>query len=223
MKKISVKNIVLFRNKSKDSQKTFLHNLIKKNEVQLDGGGDYWVRSLSALSNAVKDKNAEPIKEKIANILDDFKPNMIKQTKVMYQRNLDVLYNYEDFDVDCWLPVNAEILSKTTKKAIVEINTIPVQITPNQVYSFEKNNSKYVGAIWFLAKLDSFKKQELGMFAEALYIYLSVNFEKKYQIDPENCVVVDVLNKEQVNYKMVIAGEIMPLLLPTLESIKEIM
>jgi hypothetical protein len=222
MKKISVKNIILFRNKPEKSQKTFLDSLKKKSEVKLDNsGGDYWVRSLSALSNVVSEKNTEPIKEKIANILEDFKPNIIKQTNAMYQRNLDILYNYEDFDVNIWLPENAEILNKISKKAIIEINGVPVQITPNQIYSFERESKHFVGAIWFLAKLEGFKTSELGIFAEALYIYLTEHFGNKFEISPENCLIIDVLNKKEVNYKMLMTEEIPHLLIATLEDIRK--
>jgi hypothetical protein len=221
MKKMSVKNIVVFRNKSEKSQKTFLNNLGKSNETILDGGGDYWVRSLSALSNAVKEQNTDPIKNKIIDMSNDFKPNMIKQTKDMYERNLNILHNYEDFDFSNWLPVNARILSRNSKKAIIDISGVPVQITPSQVYSFEDGEHKCVGAIWFLAKLQGFKKSELGIFAEALHIYLSANFENSYYVSAKNCLIVDVLNKEEVNYQMIVDGEIPSLLFETLESIKK--
>ena len=222
MKKISVKNIVVFRNKTEKNQKTFLSNLGKSNEISLDGGGDYWVRSLSALSNAVKERNTDPIKNKIVDIANDFKPNMIKQTKDMYERNLNILHNYEDFDFSNWLPVNAKILSRNSKKAIIDISGVPVQITPSQVYSFDDEEHKCVGAIWFLAKLQGFKKPELGIFAEALHIYLSSNFENSYYVSAKNCLIVDVLNKEEINYQMIVDGEIPSLLFETLESIKKV-
>lgn len=220
MKRISVKNIVTFRNKTEKSRKTFVNNLGKNNEISLDGGGDYWVRSLSALSNAIKEKNTEPIKKKIADISNDFKPSMIKQTKVMYERNLHILHNYEDFNFSNWLPGNAKILSKNSKKAIIDISSLPVQITPSQIYSFEEGGNKCVGAIWFLAKLEGFKKEELGIFAEALHIYLVTNFGNNHHISAKNCLIVDVLNKEEVNYQMIVDEEIPSLLFETLESIK---
>ncbi|GAB3848591.1 hypothetical protein GCM10028822_11710 [Hymenobacter terrigena] len=223
MNKISVKNIVTFRNKSEKSQKTFLENLRKKSEIKSEGGGgDYWVRSLSAMSNAVREKNTKPIKEKIADILASIKPDISKQTKDMYERSLSVLHNYEDTAFNDWLPLNSVILNKDSKKAIIEIADVPVQITPAQVYSYDDGNNRYVGAIWFLAKLEGFKNGELGIFAEALQIYLTHNFRTKYQIKPEDCLVVDVLSKEEVDYRMVVDKEIPSLLYPTLERIKKV-
>lgn len=221
MKKISVKNIIAFRSKPEKNQKAFLNNLDKDKGANPEGGGDYWVRSLSALSAAVKEKSAEPVKKKISDISNDFVPALTKQTKDMYTRNLSVLHNYENFDFENWLPTDYEVLNKTSKKAIIEIDDIPVQITPSQVFSFEEEDKRYVGAVWFLAKLKNFKKPELGVFAEALHIYLDSNFEKDYRISPKNCLVVDVLSMEEINYQMLLDGEIPSLLRETLQNIKE--
>jgi hypothetical protein len=221
MKKISVKNIVTFRSKPEKNQKAFLNNLDKDKGANSEGGGDYWVRSLSALSAAVKEKSAEPVKKKIVDISNDSVPALTKQTRDMYARNLNVLHNYENFNFEDWLPVDYEILNKTSKKAIIEIDDIPVQITPSQVFAFVEDGDRYVGAIWFLAKLKNFKKPELGVFAEALHIYLTSNFEKDYQISPKNCLVIDVLSREEINYQMLLDEEIPALLRETLQNIKE--
>ncbi|EJL68547.1 hypothetical protein [Chryseobacterium populi] len=220
MKKISLNNIILFRQKLDKNRKAFLSSLRRKDEIKSEGGGNYWVRSLSALSNGFKLKDNQPLKEKISEILELFTPALTKQIKEMYQRNLDILHNYEDFDFSEWLPENSKILSKTNKKSIIYINTIPVQITPSQIYSFEKNGNIYVGAIWFVAKLKGYKIEELGMFAEALYIYLSNNFDQEFELSAENCLIVDVLGKKEVNYQMLIDEEIPSIFNTTLELIK---
>ena len=36
----------------------------------------------------------------------------------MYQKNLDILHNYEEYDFSKWLPNNFEVISKTNKKSI---------------------------------------------------------------------------------------------------------
>ncbi|OPC33107.1 hypothetical protein [Elizabethkingia anophelis] len=102
------------------------------------------------------------------------------------------------------------------------IETIPVQITPSQIYSFEKEGKKYVGAIWFVAKLDGYNITELGIFAEALFIYLSNNFDQNFTINPENCLIVDVIGEQEVNYKELIDEKISAILKPTLELIKKL-
>lgn len=226
MKKISVNNIIIFRQKSEKSQQTFLNFLKRKVLIQEStesSGGNYWVRSLSAMSNAFKEISNNPIKDKISEIVDLFTTKLTKQTKDMYQRNLDILHNYEDFDFSKWLPGNINIISKTSKKSIIYLNTVPVQINPSQIYTFEKDDKKCVGAIWFVARLEGYEKEELGMFAEALFIYLSNNFNEEYFISQENCLVVHVLDKKEVTYKMVVDEEIPSIFNSTLEAIKKLM
>lgn len=222
MKKISINNIIKFRLKSDKSQKGFLNTISKEIEVKSEGGGNYWVRSLSAMNNAIRLNSTEPIKDKITELLGLFVPSLTNQTKDMYQRNLNILYNYEDFDFSIWLPENYEIVSKTNKKSIIYIETVPVQITPSQIYSFEKEGKQYVGAIWFVAKLEGYNVSELGMFAEALFIYLSNNFDQDFTVFPQNCLVVDVLGKQEISYQDLIDDKVPAILKSTLKLIKNI-
>ncbi len=222
MKKISINNIIKFRLREEKTRKTFLNGLNKEREIKSEeSGGNYWVRSLSAISNAFKLNNTEPIKNKIDEILSLFSPSLTNQTKDMYDRNLSILYNYEDFDFSNWIPENFQIISKSKRKTIIYIDTIPVQITPSQIYTYEKNGKKYVGAIWFVAKLKGYKKEELGMFAEALFIFIANNFDDSYEIQPENCLVVDVLGKQEINYKNLLDEDVPAILNFTLELIKK--
>ncbi|MDP1843372.1 MAG: hypothetical protein Q8K64_08125 [Sediminibacterium sp.] len=221
MEKISVKNIILFRKKSDKFKKTFLASINKVKTVETEGGGNYWVRSISALNNSFRTNDNQHIKDKIENISDDYNNSTRKQTKDMYQRNLDILYNYEDFDFSNWYPNKTfKILDKANKKSIIEINKVPVQVLPNQVFTFTKNKINHVGAIWFVAKLDGYTKAEYGIFAETLFNYLKNNFSSKYEISPENCLVVDVLNVDEVNYQMVLDDKIPSILKETLKSIR---
>lgn len=226
MKKISVNNIIIFNQKSEKSQQTFLNFLKRKGLIQEStesSGGNYWVRSLSAMSNAFREISNEPIKHKISEIVDLFTPKLTKQTKDMYQRNLNILHNYEDFDFSKWLPEKINVVSKTSKKSIIYLNTVPVQINPSQIYTFDKDDKKCVGAIWFVARLEGYKQEELGMFAEALFIYLSNNFGDEYFISQENCLVVHVLDKKEVNYKMIVDEEIPSVFDSVLQQIKKLM
>ncbi len=51
MKKLSVKSIIEFRNKSDKSKKNFAAALkIDKAKVETEGGGDYWISSLVLLA-----------------------------------------------------------------------------------------------------------------------------------------------------------------------------
>ena len=219
MKKITLNKIVEFRYKSEKNQKGFLKNINKNSESS--GGGNYWVRSLSAMSNAVKLNDHNPIKEKITEILKANVSGLPKRTKDMYDRNLKILYNYQSFDFSNWLPKKYEILSKTNTKTILEINTIPVQITPSQIFSFDIEDIKSIGAVWFVARLNGYRIEELGMFAEALFIYLTNNFGEKHQINPKYCIVIDVLEKQEVRYVDLINKKVSKILDSTLELIKK--
>lgn len=222
MKKISVKNIIAFRKKSDKTKKTFLKSLEKLKAPNIDGGGNYWVRSISAISNAFSTNDNKHIKDKIKAISDDYNSSKRGQTKHMYKRNLDILYNYVDFDFSTWYPNKTfKIIDKANKKTIIEINRVPVQILPNQVFSFTKNKIDYVGAIWFISKLEGYSKAELGIFTETLFHYLKNNFSKEHEVSAEYCLVVDVLNINEVNYQMVIDEKIPAILKETLTSIRD--
>ena len=58
MKKLSIKEIIEFSGKSDKSKKTFALNLkIDKQKKDSEGGGDYWISCLSAISSGFKDEN----------------------------------------------------------------------------------------------------------------------------------------------------------------------
>jgi hypothetical protein len=224
MKKISVKDVVRFRNKKERSRETLLNNLLKKEDVKSDseGGGDYWIIATSALSNAVKVGNTNSVKNKITEVGDKIQPNLTKQSKDMYEKNLNILHYYEDFNVADWLPDNTKILTRANKKVIVEIESVPVQISPSQVFYFEEDGIEKVGAIWFIAQLGGFAEPDLGIFAECLYIHLSHLFKDKYQVEARNCVVVEVVKNTEVNYQMILDNEIPSLLSSVLKDIRKV-
>lgn len=224
MKKISVKNIIVFRKKSDKSKKTFLKSLtkVKDKDSESESGGNYWVRSISALSNTFRTNDNKHIKDKIEDIGLDYNTSKRQQTRDMYERNLNILHNYEDFDFSTWHPNKTfKILEKNNKKSIIEINKVPVQVLPSQIFTFIKDKIPCVGAIWFIAKLDRYSKAEFGIFAETLFHYLNNNFSKDYEISPENCLVVDVLNMDEVSYQTVLDGRIPAILEETLKLIRE--
>lgn len=223
MRKISVKNIVQFYNKPEKSKRSFLKSINKIKEPDNEGGGgNYWVRSLSALSNAYKYNNTQFIKDKIDEISEDYNKSNRNQTKEMYQKNLNILHKYEDFNFSKYYPNETfRILNKVSKKSIIEIDKVPVQVLPTQIFKFEKDGIDFVGGIWFVAKLERYKNHELGIFSEVLYNYLILNFGNNYAVSPEFCTIVDVLNQVEVNYRMIMDNTITSLLRPTLKSIRD--
>ena len=62
MQALSIKKIVEFRGKSDRSKKTFALALKRdKLKPETDGGGDYWISCLSAISNSYKANDIESI------------------------------------------------------------------------------------------------------------------------------------------------------------------
>lgn len=98
--KFNNKNLIEFRRKSARSKKNFVTSLkVDKVKLASEGGGDYWISCLSAISNSYKLNDLEAIKDKI----DELKAKMNKtdssRIKTMYSRNIEILSAYQDFDL----------------------------------------------------------------------------------------------------------------------------
>jgi|GEM_PF-1016437 len=226
MKKINVKDLIDFRRRSDRRKKTFVNELNfsenegVENETSIEGR-DYWVRSLTALSRAFKEGDNSIIAERIEGILEDYKPDMIRKTQLMYDRNLQILHNYEDFDFSILKPTaEIEILEKSRKKGVLTIKDFPIKVLLHQIYSFDNREGiKSIGCVLFLAKLETYKPHELGIFAEAVFNFLKCNYSDKYLISAEDIRIVDVMTNVNINYQMVLDGEIPSLLINTLDEI----
>ncbi len=224
MKKINVKDLIDFRRRSERRKKTFVSEFIESTDYEgesTEGGRDYWIRSLTALSKAFKDNDNSVISERIDGILEDYKPNMLNKTKIMYDRNIQILHNFEDYDFNELKPfTEIEVLDKGRKKGIIEIKNLPIKILLHQVYSFRNENDEdSLGCVLFLAKLDNYKPHELGIFAEAVYKFLKDNYSDKYFISPKDIRIIDVMSTVNINYQMVLDKKIPSLLSSTLDEI----
>lgn len=225
MKKITIKDIIKFRNKSDKNKKNFVSNLKldpKKNNPE--SGGDYWISCLTAISNSYKLDNLQFIINKRDELDTKNEETDYKRTKLMYQRNLDILSNFEDFDFKKWRPTESlKFIKKHKDNSILMIKGLPIQVSPHHIFTFQKNDIQEMGAIWFIAKLNGFTKNELGMFADILFQNLKTNFSNKYNISSKYCIAVDVFNNFDVNYSQLETGEISPILNLTLDEIKKLM
>ena len=223
MKEISVKDLIDFRRKSDRSKETFIQklNYSAGGEIEPASGGDYWVRSLTALSRAFKEGDNSIIVERIKNILEDYQPNMSDKTKTMYDRNLQILYNYEDFDFGELKPTNEiVILEKLRKKGVLSMQGLPVKVLLHQLYSFEnEEGNDSLGCVLFLAKLQPYQPTELGIFAEAVFNFLNANYAEKFTISPEDIRILDVMTGTKISYQNVLDGAVPSLLSSTLDEI----
>ncbi|HYG16505.1 MAG TPA: hypothetical protein VEC12_12180, partial [Bacteroidia bacterium] len=192
MEKVSVAKLVEFRRKTENSKRTFINNLKKPTEHSEGGGGDYWITSVSAISGAFRLNSNQPIHDKIEELVEKKRQAPAKITKDMFQRNIDILNGFTNFNMAELKPelkMNFIPIGTTT----IQINNIPIQIRPQRVFTFEDKGIKKVGAIWFVAKLGGFKNEEIGLFSESLYKHLEFNFSKDYEIDFRFCLSLDVV------------------------------
>lgn len=225
MQKLTIKKIIEFRRKSERSRKTFAQNLkLEKSRKELDGGGDYWVSCLSAISNSYKLNNLQLIRDKVYELEEKFENTDYERTKNMYGRNIDILSKYVVFDFKIWKP-NEQItyLKKHKSDFLLTIQGLPLEATPHHVFTFQDDGIKEIGAIWFIAKLNGYRESELGMFTEMLYRYLKENFSKDHSLNPRYCIAVDVVNNFAVNYYQIENGEVPSILETTIGEIKKIM
>lgn len=224
MKKITVKKLIEFRGKNERSKLTFVNNL-RKEDMKLDdgSGGDYWISSLSAIRNSFKYDKSDLLDEKIDLLKSKIKLSEIERIKNQFQRNIDIINNFKEYDLKHLKPnVGIKFLKQSKHQSILDIKGLPIESKPCHIFSFSENNSEEIGGIWFVAQLKGFKKSELGMFTEILYRYLDKHYSKKFYVNPDFCIAVDLYNGQDVNYAEIQKG-IIPLLIDsTLDDLKKL-
>ncbi|MFN4315183.1 MAG: hypothetical protein ACK4E0_12865 [Chitinophagaceae bacterium] len=178
---------------------------MKKPVVKSDSGGDYWISCISAITSACKNNNNELITDKIDFLLAQQKSTAFKRTKDMYQRNIDILSGYKDYDFTKLKPKKTtEFLTRPNVKHILTIKGLSVQVFPNHVFTYKNDSTNEVGAIWFVAQLNGFKNDELQIFSELLYKYLSANYSKKHVINSNFCTAIDVVTQKEFKHSKII-------------------
>ncbi len=210
MRKISIKDIIKFQKYSDRKKQTFASDLKKVLEPKdNDGGGDYWISSISAISNAFKSNNNKLIVEKIDELEGKLEAPLMNRTKVMYERNISILGNYEEFDFTNWVPIrNLNYLKKYKENFVIDLSGLRVHAVPQHLFTFDLGGKEEIGAIMFIATLDGYEKEELAMFTDVLYRCLDLHYSKHYSVNKEYCIAVDVENEIDVNYKQIELGKI---------------
>lgn len=224
MKKVTIKNLIKFRGKNDRTKITFVHNLKKEKKKSDDGsGGDYWISCLSVIRNTFKNDNTDLLDEKIDLLRDKIKVSEIKRIKDQFQRNIDIVNNFKDYDFQHLKPnTDLTFLKQVKHQFLLDIKGLPVEAKPCHIFSFSENNSEEIGGIWFIAQLKGFKKSELGMFADILYRYLDKHYSKKFYVNPDYCIAVDLYNGQEVNYTEIKNGNIPILIDSTLDDLKKV-
>ena len=224
MKKLSVKKIIEFRSKSDRAKKNFATDikLNKPKPQQEEGGGDYWISSVSAIARAYRENSLQIIHEKIQELQDKFKATKHLSSRGMYKKNIDILRSYETFDFKRWLP-DVKIKFLKNYRIVLTLKDLLFEVGPHHVFSFIKNQKEEIGAIWMIAKKDGYNKEELGMFTDALYRYLKNQYGKEYLLNPKYCIAADLVSNYDINYAQLEKGEVTSLLSKTIDDIKKFM
>lgn len=224
MKKITVKNLIEFRGKNDRTRLTYVSNLKKeKKSSEGDSGGDYWISCLSCLRNVFKFGDEALLDEKTSFLQNKIEQTEIKRIKDQYQRNIDVLTNFKEYDFRYLKPDTEITLMKQTKSdTMLDINGLLIEAKPCHVFSFSKNGSSEIGAVWFIAKLNGFTKAELGMFADITYRYLNKYYSNDFYVNPDYCIAVDLFHGQEVNYSNLKNGEIPILIDSSIDDLKKI-
>jgi hypothetical protein len=224
MKKVTVKNLIEFRGKNERTRITFVNNLKKEKKKSEDGsGGDYWISCLSAVRNSFKYDNEELLDDKISELADKIRVSEIKRIKDQFKRNIEILNNFKEYEIEHLKPnVDLTYLKQPKMKSLLDIKGLPIEAKPCHIYTFSKNNSEEIGGIWFIAKLRGFKKSELGMFTDILYRYLDKHYAKDFYVNPDYCTAVDLFNGQEVKYSEILNGNIPILVDSTLDELKKV-
>ena len=222
LNKISIKKLVEFRRYSKRRKSSFAHSLKAPKKGVIGGsGGNYWVRSVSAISKAFKENDPTIIQDRLDGLKMDLANTQRHPTKVLYQRNIEILEQYLGFDFSKWMPTEAIIIESLTRdQSILDEGGLPIQVRPSIIFSFEKDGISTYRGIWFITWLEGFKKEDLGMYAECIYRLLEHVFNEEY-VDSTWCIAVDVGKNTLVRYSQVLDGTIPSLMGPTLDDLRK--
>ena len=225
MKKLTIKSIVDFKNRSDRSKQNFVTALkLDKQKSNTSKGGDYWKICVSAISNAFKLYDIEFINDKIIEFEEKLKITKIKITQLMYKRNIDILYGYKDFNLKKWRPEKKLLFeTKHKERLVLNIKGLEIQADASFVFKFQKDQIEEIGAVWFIANKDGYKKDELGMFVDVLYRYLKANYSKECKVNTKYCIAIDVSSKTEINYSQLETGEVPMKLSSLLDEINKLM
>lgn len=225
MKKLSVKDIIEFRSKSDRSKKNFAVSLkIDKVKESTDGGGDYWVSSISSISNYYKSNKISFIFDKITELEEKIKVADYQRTKDMYLRNAKILNNFKKIKLNRIRPEEiSEFIRKSKIVADFMIEGLLIKVQPQFVFSFAEGKERYVGAVWFIAKLGGISPVDLRIYSDILFRYLAKTNNKDIKISRKFCIAFDVVNMHYVRYFDIESAVPSSNLLPTIKEIKNLM
>jgi hypothetical protein len=187
-------------------------------------GGDYWIISFSAICNSYRQNDLEIIDQKIKELKEKATNSPQTISKNMYQKNISNLQIYKSLDLKSLRPAGKlSFLKKSSGHSLLTIKGLEIQAKPSQIFTFGNKEVENIEAIWFVAKANVYRIEELGMFCEMLYRFLRSNHSKKYELVSRYAIAVDIVSGRSSNYADIEVGALSPLITPTLDEINRFM
>lgn len=230
MEKIALKELIEFQRRTDARKKAFVDDLrtrtppVKEDKDDESAvGGDYWAISTNCICNVAKLNDYKLYDAKIEEFLPKLAAHDNRLVKLMYQRNIDILNNYKDFNIYDIRPYEIlKLESVQNANKIIYISDFPLYINPSVVFSYERNGKREIGAFWLVPKVGGYKRNELGLFCEMLHRFLTKLFADKYQISDDFCFAVDTVTTQKVGYRELINGDVPFSADKTLSEIKKL-
>ena len=208
MEKITIKEILEFRSKSSEKSKRHFAQKLKtrkakekKESEESKGGGNYWIISNSVIYNIFKSGKDEYSDDKIEELNNKIKNTDDKSNILMYNRNIEIISNFKEFDILSIRPNEIESFENVPKShKIFQIENLPIYLNPQLIFKFKDNETIKIGALLIASKIGGYTKSEQKIIVETLYRFIQKNFEDKYEIDKNYCIVIDSYNASKVAY-----------------------
>jgi len=206
MKELPIKKLIEYNSYSDRRKSTMLGKLQQVESVFSNSkdARDYWHRSLTAIRKSFKFNDYQFLVDRIRFISDDLSKTTVRKTKIMYERNIQILNNFLEFNYTRLMPPHkVRFISQTTEVSIISVNGIQLKIHGDDLFSYEINSVKHIGAVWFVASKDGYRDDELAIFVDALYRMLDNNLSDDYIINTDYCCVVDAMKKNILTYSQI--------------------
>lgn len=229
MEKIAIKELIEFRKKGSEKTKRNFASKLKTRKAKIKSledktsGGNYWSISNSSIYNTFKHGSDDFYDDKIVEVVEKLHNATSSKDKTMYERNLDILRSFKEFDVLSLRPddlINFETVERNSK--IITLQNLPIYINPNLVFLFEENGTETIGGIILVPQLNGFSKLELSLFCEILYKFLIEKYSDRYSISQQYCIAIDTYNASSITFHEMINSRIPSILNTTLLEINSL-
>jgi len=205
MKELPIKKLIEYNSYSDRRKATMLGNLQVESVFSKNSDArDYWHRSLTAIRKSFRLNDYQLLIDRIESISDDLSETSVRKTKIMYERNIQILSNFLEFNYTRLVPPHkVSFIPQKAEMSIISVSGIQLKIYGDDLFSYENNGVKHVGAVWFVASKNGYSNDELAIFVDALYRMLDNNLSDDYIVNTDYCLVVDAMKKNVLSYSQI--------------------